>query len=105
MKTSFFKTRRDVSIEEIKNSLEKKFLEFEYIAKKKQLIMKKSMFVGAKVFYGMGRIIVKHECPTLIGDLVDDLCLGMISTFNNRKIALNVLDHLKDEFGYMESLK
>ncbi len=108
-KKSFFKPQANVTIEEIKESLEKNFPEYEYNLwgkiGKKGLKVKKSTFGGARVFFGLGRVFVKRTPPTVIGAMIDSLLLEMISKIMNKKIAMNIITHLKDEFGHMDSLK
>ena len=108
-KKLFFKPRADVTIEQIKVSLEKKFPEYEYSVwgtiGKKGLKVRESTFTGARVFLGMGRVFVQRTPPTLIGSMIDDMSLGLISSIKNNKIVLDILTHLKDEFGHMDSLK
>ena len=108
-KKLFFKPRSGVNIEQIKESLEKKFPEFEYNywgkIGKKGLKVKKSTFGGARVFFAMGRVWVKRTPPTVIGHFIDSLLFEMISSIKNNKITRSIVTYLKDEFGHMESLK
>ncbi len=108
-KKLFFKPRVEVTIEQIKESLEKKFPEFEYSYLKqigaKGLKVKKSTFGGARVFLGMDRVWVKRTPPTVLGHLIDSMLFEMISGIKNSKMANNIATHLTDEFGHMDSLK
>ena len=79
-----------MTIEKIKESLEKKYPEYEYIVYgeigNKGLIIKKSVFIGARVFYGMERIFVKRTPPIMIGNLVDYILFRIISGIMKKKL-------------------
>ena len=108
-KKIFFKPKQEVSMEQIKSALEKNFPDLEYSMSgkkgKENLTIKKSTFGGALVFFSLGRLFVKGEAPTFIGGLIDTFTMGIISDITNKKLVLNVLAHLKGEFGHMDSLK
>lgn len=64
----------------------------------KGLKIKKSVFVGARVYCAIGCVFVKTNPPALIGNLMDRILLQVISGIMNRKIASEIVDYLREEY-------
>ena len=103
IKKLFFKASRPVTIDEIKSVLELKFPDHECslygLIGSKGIKVKKTAFAGVRVGKLGNRIVVKRTCPTYIGALIDAMLFNIISSSKNHKLAVEVVDYLKQIYG------